>query len=156
MIHSLVGNSAGGGIAHAAPGLDPAIGIEQSTQHIEAPLAAGVVDVFRARGLRIFGPTKAAAQLESSKAFAKDFMKRHRIPTAAYETFDAADAAHAYIDKIVRSLDLKKGEMLIEIGAGHHRHNARNRKRRSNVDGANSRVSMRAAQDLAMQHVREL
>ena len=48
----------------------------------EAPLAAGVVDAFRARGLRIFGPTRAAAQLESSKAFAKDFMKRHRIPTA--------------------------------------------------------------------------
>ncbi len=64
----------------------------------EAPLAAGVVDTFRARGLRIFGPTKAAAQLESSKAFAKDFMKRHGIPTAAYETFSDAAAAHAYVD----------------------------------------------------------
>ena len=64
----------------------------------EAPLAAGVVDVFRARGLRIFGPTQAAAQLESSKAFAKDFMKRHGIPTAAYETFTDAAAAHAYVD----------------------------------------------------------
>src|SRR6188474_1278527 len=50
----------------------------------EGPLAAGVVDEFRSRGLRIFGPTRAAAQLESSKAFAKDFMKRHAIPTAAY------------------------------------------------------------------------
>ena len=50
----------------------------------EAPLAAGVVDLFRARGLRIFGPTQAAAQLESSKAFAKDFMQRHGIPTARY------------------------------------------------------------------------
>lgn len=65
----------------------------------EAPLAGGVVDVFRERGLRVFGPTKAAAQLESSKAFAKDFMKRHKIPTAAYETFSDAKAAHAYVDK---------------------------------------------------------
>lgn len=65
----------------------------------EAFLAAGVVDEFRARGLRIFGPTKAAAQLESSKAFAKEFMKRHGIPTAAYETFSDATAAHAYVDQ---------------------------------------------------------
>ena len=65
----------------------------------EAPLAAGVVDEFRARGLRIFGPTQKAAQLESSKAFAKDFMKRHGIPTAFYETFTDAAAAHAYVDK---------------------------------------------------------
>ncbi|WP_416761585.1 phosphoribosylamine--glycine ligase [Roseateles sp. So40a] len=64
----------------------------------EAFLAAGVVDEFRARGLRIFGPTKAAAQLESSKAFAKEFMKRHGIPTAAYETFSDATLAHAYVD----------------------------------------------------------
>ena len=63
----------------------------------EAPLAAGVVDTFRARGLRIFGPTKAAAQLESSKAFAKEFMKRHGIPTAGYETFSDPAAAHAYV-----------------------------------------------------------
>lgn len=65
----------------------------------EAPLAAGVVDAFRARGLRIVGPTKAAAQLESSKAFAKDFMKRHGIPTAGYETFSDAAAAHAYVER---------------------------------------------------------
>lgn len=65
----------------------------------EGPLAAGVVDLFRERGLRIFGPTQAAAQLESSKAFAKDFMKRHGIPTAAYETFSDAAAAHAYVDR---------------------------------------------------------
>lgn len=64
----------------------------------EGPLAGGVVDVFRARGLRVFGPTKAAAQLESSKAFAKAFMKRHAIPTAAFETFVNATAAHAYVD----------------------------------------------------------
>ncbi|MDR0633493.1 MAG: phosphoribosylamine--glycine ligase [Azoarcus sp.] len=65
----------------------------------EAPLAAGIVDIFRARGLRIFGPTKAAAQLESSKDFAKRFMARHNIPTAAFETFSEAAAAHAYVDK---------------------------------------------------------
>ena len=66
----------------------------------EAPLAAGVVDLFRARGLRVFGPTRAAAQLESSKAFSKAFMQRHGIPTAAYETFTDAAAAHAYIDRM--------------------------------------------------------
>jgi phosphoribosylamine---glycine ligase len=65
----------------------------------EAPLAAGIVDEFRAKGLRIFGPTKAAAQLESSKAFSKAFMARHGIPTAEYETFTDAAAAHAYIDR---------------------------------------------------------
>ena len=65
----------------------------------EAPLAAGVVDVFRARGLRIFGPTQGAAQLESSKAFAKEFMQRHGIPTALYATFTEAAAAHAHVDK---------------------------------------------------------
>ena len=66
----------------------------------EQPLAAGVVDDFRAHGLRIFGPTQAAAQLESSKAFSKDFMKRHGIPTAAYETFSDPGAAHAYVDRL--------------------------------------------------------
>ncbi len=66
----------------------------------EAPLAAGVVDEFRAHGLRIFGPTRAAAQLESSKAFSKAFMKRHGIPTAEYDTFTDAAAAHAYVDKM--------------------------------------------------------
>ena len=65
----------------------------------EVPLAGGVVDVFRARGLRVFGPTQAAAQLESSKAFAKAFMQRHGIPTAAYETFTEAAAAHAHVER---------------------------------------------------------
>ncbi|HOX69222.1 MAG TPA: phosphoribosylamine--glycine ligase [Burkholderiaceae bacterium] len=64
----------------------------------EGPLAGGIVDFFRARGLRIFGPTQAAAQLESSKAYAKAFMKRHRIPTASYETFTESAAAHDYVD----------------------------------------------------------
>ncbi|MGN6375758.1 MAG: phosphoribosylamine--glycine ligase [Sphingomonas sp.] len=65
----------------------------------EAPLAAGIVNLFRERGLKIFGPTKEAAQLESSKDFAKAFMKRHRIPTAEYQTFSDPAAAHAYIDR---------------------------------------------------------
>ena len=64
----------------------------------EAPLAAGIVDVFRNHGLRIFGPTQLAAQLESSKDFSKAFMKRHGIPTADYQTFSNALEAHAYID----------------------------------------------------------
>lgn len=64
----------------------------------EAPLAAGVVDEFRKHGLRVFGPTQAAAQLESSKAFSKAFMKRHGIPTAEYETFTDPALAHAYLD----------------------------------------------------------
>jgi phosphoribosylamine--glycine ligase len=65
----------------------------------EGPLAAGVVDAFRAEGLRIFGPTRAAAQLEASKDFAKRFMKRHRIPTATYESFTDAAAAHEYVEQ---------------------------------------------------------
>ncbi len=64
----------------------------------EAPLAAGIVDDFRAHGLRIFGPTQAAAQLESSKAFSKAFMQRHGIPTAEFETFTDAALAHAYVN----------------------------------------------------------
>jgi len=65
----------------------------------EAPLAAGVVDLFRTRGLRIFGPTQAAARLESSKAYAKAFMQRHGIPTALYASFTDAAAAHAHVDQ---------------------------------------------------------
>ena len=64
----------------------------------EAALAAGAVDIFRARGLRIFGPTRAAAQLESSKSFAKNFMQRHSIPTALHATFEDAAPAHAHVD----------------------------------------------------------
>ncbi len=65
----------------------------------EAPLAAGIVNVFREHGLKIFGPTKEAAQLESSKDFAKAFMKRHRIPTADYQTFTDVQAARKYINQ---------------------------------------------------------
>ena len=73
----------------------------------EAPLAAGVVDEFRAHGLRIFGPTKAAAQLESSKAFSKAFMRRHGIPTADYDTFTDPVAAHAFIDRLGAPIVIK-------------------------------------------------
>jgi phosphoribosylamine--glycine ligase len=73
-------------------------GVELTVVGPETPLAAGVVDEFRAHGMRIFGPTKAAAQLESSKAFSKAFMKRHNIPTAEYETFTDAQAAHDYVN----------------------------------------------------------
>jgi len=65
----------------------------------EAPLAAGVVDAFRDAGLKIFGPTRAAAQLESSKDFAKSFMARHKIPTALHKTFDNAEEAKAFVAK---------------------------------------------------------
>ena len=73
----------------------------------EAPLAAGVVDEFRTHGLRIFGPTQAAAQLESSKAFSKAFMKRHGIPTAEYETFTDPQAAHAYVNRLGAPIVIK-------------------------------------------------
>ena len=65
----------------------------------EAALAAGVVDAFREAGLKIFGPTRAAAQLESSKDFAKAFMVRHNIPTALHRTFESADLAKAFVAK---------------------------------------------------------
>jgi phosphoribosylamine--glycine ligase len=74
-------------------------GISLTVVGPEAPLAAGVVDAFQAAGQRIFGPTRAAAMLESSKDFAKSFMIRHRIPTAAYASFTDAREAHEYIDR---------------------------------------------------------
>ena len=69
----------------------------------ETPLAAGIVNLFRERGLKIFGPTREAAQLESSKDFAKAFMQRHGIPTARYQTFTDSRAAHDYIDAARRA-----------------------------------------------------
>lgn len=73
----------------------------------EAPLARGVVDAFRADGLQIFGPTQGAAQLESSKAFAKDFLARHQIPTAAYQTFTDIAAAKAFVVKMGTPIVIK-------------------------------------------------
>jgi phosphoribosylamine--glycine ligase len=87
----------------------------------EAPLATGIVDVFRARGLRVFGPTRAAAQLESSKDFAKAFMKRHGIPTADYLTFTDAAPARAYVRErgapiVVKADGLAAGKGVVVAG----------------------------------------
>ena len=82
-------------------------GIGLSVVGPEAPLAAGVVDEFRAYGLKVFGPTKAAAQLESSKAFSKAFMRRHGIPTADYDTFTDPVAAHAFVDRLGAPIVIK-------------------------------------------------
>ena len=68
----------------------------------EAPLVEGIVDLFTSRGLPVFGPTAAAAQLEGSKVFSKAFMERHGIPTAAHKAFDALDAALDYIKALDR------------------------------------------------------
>ena len=103
--------------------------IELTVVGPEAPLAAGVVDEFRANGLRIFGPTKAAAQLESSKAFSKDFMQRHGIPTAFYETFTEPAKAHAYIDKmgapiVVKADGLAAGKGVVVAMSAEEAHEA--------------------------------
>ncbi len=95
----------------------------------EAPLAAGVVDAFRSAGLRIFGPTRAAAQLESSKHFAKEFMARHRIPTAGYRSFTDERAAHAYIDQrgapiVVKADGLAAGKGVVVAGSTDEAHAA--------------------------------
>ncbi|GAB3474917.1 phosphoribosylamine--glycine ligase [Polaromonas eurypsychrophila] len=95
----------------------------------EQPLAAGIVDEFRLHGLRVFGPTKAAAQLESSKAFSKAFMKRHGIPTAEYETFTDAVAAHAYVDEkgapiVVKADGLAAGKGVVVAMNLHEAHEA--------------------------------
>jgi phosphoribosylamine--glycine ligase len=95
----------------------------------EAPLAAGVVDEFRAHGLRVFGATRAAAQLESSKAFSKAFMKRHRIPTAEYETFSEPSAAHDYVDRkgapiVVKADGLAAGKGVVVAMTAQEAHEA--------------------------------
>lgn len=95
----------------------------------EAPLAAGIVNTFRARGLKIFGPTKEAAQLESSKDFAKAFMKRHAIPTAEYQTFSDSTEAHAYIDAkgapiVIKADGLAAGKGVVVAMSLEEAHNA--------------------------------
>jgi len=93
----------------------------------EDPLAAGLSDLLRAQGIATFGPSAAAAQLEGSKSFSKDFMQRHGIPTAAYAVFESADAAHAYVDSLGRPCVVKadglaagKGVAMCEdAGAAH-------------------------------------
>src|SRR5690606_18835792 len=74
-------------------------GVELTIVGPEAPLVAGIVDAFTARGLRCFGPSSGAAQLEGSKAFTKDFLARHKIPTGAYQNFTEIEPALAYIRK---------------------------------------------------------
>ncbi|MFI4954301.1 MAG: phosphoribosylamine--glycine ligase [Gammaproteobacteria bacterium] len=73
----------------------------------EAPLVAGIVDSFLASGLRCFGPSKAAVQLEASKSFAKEFLQRHHIPTAAYACFTDTEAAYRYIDQQTMPIVIK-------------------------------------------------
>ena len=95
----------------------------------EAPLAAGVVDEFRAHGLRIFGPTREAAQLESSKAFSKAFMQRHGIPTAHYQSFDDPAAAHAYVERkgapiVVKADGLAAGKGVVVAMTAQQAHEA--------------------------------
>ncbi|MHB1200956.1 MAG: phosphoribosylamine--glycine ligase [Polaromonas sp.] len=95
----------------------------------EQPLAAGIVDEFRKHGLRVFGPSQAAAQLESSKAFSKVFMKRHQIPTADYATFTDATAAHAYVDEkgapiVVKADGLAAGKGVVVAMTLHEAHEA--------------------------------
>jgi len=95
----------------------------------EVPLAEGIVDLFRLKGLRIFGPTKACAQLESSKQFAKEFMTRHRIPTAAFATFDDAGPAHAYVESrgapiVVKADGLAAGKGVIVATSKDEAHRA--------------------------------
>jgi len=95
----------------------------------EAPLADGIVDLFRSRGLRILGPTRACARLESSKQFAKEFMTRYRIPTAEFSSFDAAHAAHAYIEAhgtpvVVKADGLAAGKGVIVAMSADEAHRA--------------------------------
>jgi len=95
----------------------------------EAPLAAGVVDAFRQAGLKIFGPTRAAAQLESSKDFAKRFMARHNVPTGFFETFSDIKAAHAYVDQhgapiVVKADGLAAGKGVVVAMTPYEAHRA--------------------------------
>jgi phosphoribosylamine--glycine ligase len=104
-------------------------GIHLTVVGPEAPLAEGIVDLFHSKGLRIFGPTKACAQLESSKQFAKEFMTRHRIPTAAFATFEEARPAHVYIEQrgapiVVKADGLAAGKGVIVAASKDEAHRA--------------------------------
>ncbi len=107
----------------------------------EAPLAAGIVDALQAAGLRAFGPTRAAAQLESSKAFSKAFMRRHDIPTAEYAAFDDYEAAREFVRGFGKPVVVKadglaagKGVIVCDTAGSSRRgaapHSARRRVRR--------------------------
>ena len=104
-------------------------GIQLTVVGPEAPLAAGVVDAFRGAGLKVFGPVRAAAQLESSKDFAKQFMARHKIPSAAFATFTEAAAAHAYLDAqgapiVIKADGLAAGKGVVVAGTLEEAHAA--------------------------------
>ncbi len=111
----------------------------------EAPLAAGVVDAFRAAGLRVFGPTQAAARLEGSKDFAKQFMLRHGIPTARSSTFEHAAPAHAYIDAegapiVIKADGLAAGKGVVVAMTLEEAHRAVDDMLGGSLGGAGSRV----------------
>jgi phosphoribosylamine--glycine ligase len=104
-------------------------GIHATVVGPEGPLAAGVVDAFRAAGLRIFGPTQAAAQLEASKDFAKRFMRRHGIPTARHETFIDPAPAHAYVERhgapiVIKADGLAAGKGVVVASSAKEAHDA--------------------------------
>jgi len=95
----------------------------------EGPLAAGVVDAFQEAGLRIFGPTRAAAQLESSKDFAKRFMARHAIPTSRYQSFNDTQAAHRHVDEhgapiVIKADGLAAGKGVVVAATAAEAHEA--------------------------------
>ncbi len=83
---------------------------------MDDPLVGGIVDVFEKRGLRVFGPRKNAAIIEGSKAFSKDLMKKYSIPTAAYENFDDADKALAYLDTVSAPIVVKASGLALGKG----------------------------------------
>jgi phosphoribosylamine--glycine ligase len=117
-------------------------GIDLTVVGPEAPLAAGIVDEFRQHGLRIFGPTQAAAQLESSKAFSKAFMRKHGIPTADYQVFEDATQAHAYVDAkgapiVVKADGLAAGKGVVVA---------------SDVQQAHAAIDQMLAKDAGVQH----
>ena len=90
--------------------------IDLTVVGMDDPLVGGIVDVFEAEGLRVFGPNKAAAILEGSKAFSKDLMKKYNIPTAAYENFDNAEAAIAYLETAKFPIVLKADGLALGKG----------------------------------------
>jgi phosphoribosylamine---glycine ligase len=111
----------------------------------EAPLAEGIVDAFRKAGLKIFGPTQAAAQLEGSKDFAKQFMVRHGIPTARAATFDEAAAAHRYIDQegapiVIKADGLAAGKGVVVAQSAQEAHDAVDAMLGGSLGGAGHRV----------------
>jgi len=110
-------------------GFAKAEGIHLTVVGPEGPLAEGVVDAFQEAGLRIFGPTRGAAQLEASKDYAKRFMQRHGIPTARSATFSDARAAHAYVDKqgapiVVKADGLAAGKGVVVAATAQEAHGA--------------------------------